>query len=166
MFQSKKLSKILNINHGFFNKKGGVSIGIYKSLNCGPGSKDKKVNIQKNLKIVKEKIYKKSKKIFLVKQIHSNKFLYINNSSKKNLGNVKADAIITDKKKIPIAVLTADCVPLLICDSKKNMIAAIHAGWRGAYSGIIQKVIKFMYSKGCNPINMTVAIGPSIALKN
>ena len=72
------------------------------------------------------------------------KFVYVSNSSKINNRNVEADAIITDKKKFPIAVLTADCVPLLIHDKERKMIAAIHAGWKGAYKGIVQKVIKFM----------------------
>ena len=130
MLQSKKLSKLINISHGFFNKKGGVSSGIYKSLNCGPGSKDKKINIQKNLQIVKKKICNSSKKIFLVKQIHSNKFIYIDSDSKSSDLNINVDAIITDKKKFPIAVLTADCVPLLIYDKKRKMIAALHAGWK------------------------------------
>ena len=77
MFNSKKLSKFSEINHGFFNKGGGVSGGIYKSLNCGIGSKDKKNNVKKNLKIVKTKISKKSKEIFLVKQNHGNKFVFL-----------------------------------------------------------------------------------------
>ena len=166
MLQSKKLSKSISINHGFFNKKGGVSKGIYKSLNCGPSSKDKKINIQKNLQVVKEKICNDSKKIFFVKQVHGNKFIYISKSSKINNRSIKADAIVTDKKKFPIAVLTADCVPLLILDKKREMIATIHAGWKGAYKGIVQKVIKFMLSKGCSPKEMTVAIGPSIAMKS
>ena len=166
MLKSKKLSKLINISHGFFNKKGGVSKGLYKSLNCGLSSNDNKINIKKNLQIVQNKICGNSKKILLVRQIHSNKFIYISNSSKINNKAIKADAIITDKKKNPIAVLTADCVPLLIHDKKRKMIAAIHAGWKGAYKGIIQKVIKFMFSKGCSPNDMTVAIGPSIAMKN
>ena len=62
--------------------------------------------------------------------------------------------------------MTADCVPLLLYDKKKNMIAAIHAGWRGALKGIINKVIKFMLKKGCNRKDITVAIGPSIAQKS
>tara|TARA_Y100000992_G_scaffold282387_1_gene230863 strand:- start:1882 stop:2643 length:762 start_codon:yes stop_codon:yes gene_type:complete len=166
LFKSKKISKISKFNHGFFCKTGGVSKGIYKSLNCGPGSRDKKINIQKNLNIVRNKICKQSKEIFLVKQFHSKKFHFIKKKSKKLNKSIKADAIITDKKFLPIAVLTADCVPLLVCDSKKNMIAAIHAGWRGAYKGVIQNVLKFMFSKGCRPKNMVVAIGPCINVKN
>ena len=166
MFYSKKLHKFLGISHGFFNKKGGVSKGIYKSLNCGTGSKDKKTNIEKNLQIVRRAISKKSKKIFLVRQVHSNKFIYLGKNSNVKSRSADADAIITEKKNLPIAVLTADCVPILIFDKNRKMIAAIHAGWRGAYGGIIQNVIKFMFYKGCNPKDMIVAIGPCISLNN
>ena len=78
MIVSKKLSKLKEIKHGFFNNKGGCSTGIYKSLNCGPGSNDNKTNVIKNLRIVKKRINKNSKNIFLLHQIHSNKFIYIN----------------------------------------------------------------------------------------
>ena len=166
MFISKKLSRLKEINHGFFNKTGGTSNGIYKSLNCGIGSKDNQINIKKNLQIVKKKICKKSKEIFLVKQNHSNKFIFLSKNSKTKNRSVNADAIITEKKKFPIAVLTADCVPILIFDKKKKIIAAIHAGWRGAYKGIIQKVLKFMFDKGCKKKDMITAIGPCISIKN
>jgi polyphenol oxidase len=166
LLYSKKLLKFSEISHGFFNKNGGVSKGIYKSLNCGVSSKDKRINIKKNLKIVKKKINKKSKEIYLVKQVHGNKFLYLNKNSNIKNRSINADAIITERERIPIAILTADCVPLLIFDTKRKMIAAIHAGWRGAYNGIIQKVIKFMFDKGCKKKDMIVAIGPSIAVEN
>jgi YfiH family protein len=166
LFYSKKLLKFSEINHGFFNKDNGVSKGIYKSLNCGVGSKDKKTDIQKNLKIVRKKISNKSEEIFLVKQIHGNKFLFLRKNLNIKNRSVSADAIITEKKNLPIAVLTADCVPILIFDKKKKMIAAIHAGWRGAYKGIIQKVIKFMFNQGCDQKNMIVAIGPCISMSN
>ncbi len=166
MFTSKKLSKFSNISHGFFNRNGGVSKGIYKSLNCGIGSRDKKINIKKNLNIVKSKIGTNSQHIFLVKQVHSNKFLFLSNKSNFKNRSIEADAIITEKIGFPIAILTADCVPILIYDKSRKMIAAIHAGWRGAYKGIIHKVLNFMFKKRCDPKNMTVAIGPCISKKN
>ena len=162
MITSKRLSKQKKIRHGFFNRNGGKSTGIYKSLNCGLGSNDKKHKIKKNLQIVKKKISKKSKNIFLLNQIHSNKFIFINKNFKLYEKIIKADAIITDLKKLPIAVLTADCVPVLLYDNKRNMIAAIHAGWKGAFKGIIKKVVNFMLNKGCNKKYITAAIGPSI----
>ena len=165
MIKSKKLTKIENLKHGFFNSVGGYSKNIYKSLNCGQGSKDKRSNIKKNLQIVRKKISTKAKNICLLSQYHSNKFIYIDEKYKKK-NKPKADAIITNQKYVPIAVLTADCAPILIYEKKNKMIAAIHVGWKGAFKGIINKVIKFMIKKGCKPENMTAVIGPSISIKN
>ena len=166
MITSKKLSKQKKISHGFFNRFGGKSNGIYKSLNCGPGSRDKKNNVKRNLEIVKNKIDRKAKKVFLLHQIHSNKFIFINNKFKYKKKRVKADAIITNQNKLPIAILTADCVPLLIYDKRKNMIAAIHAGWKGAFKGIIKKVINFMLKNGCKKNDIIAALGPCIKQNN
>ena len=165
MIKSKKLSGIKYLKHGFFNSLGGRSNNIYKSLNCGLGSKDKKLNIKKNIQIVKKKFSKKSKNIFFLHQFHSNKFIYIDEKY-NNKKKPKADAVITNQKYLPIAVLTADCAPILIYDRNMKMIAAIHAGWKGAFNGIIDKVIKFMIKKGCEAKNMTAVIGPSISLKS
>ena len=165
MIKSKKLSKIKTVKHGFFNKKGGISKKIYKSLNCGPGSSDNPSNIEKNLQIVKKKIKSTAKNIFLLHQVHSNKFVYINEKSKFK-SRPKVDAVITNQNNIPIGVLTADCVPILIYDDKEKFIAAIHAGWKGAYKDIVGKVIKFMIKKGSDPSNITAAIGPAISVKN
>ena len=165
MIKSKKLARLKNLKHGFFNSSGGKSKGIYQSLNCGPGSKDLSVNVKKNLEVVKKKISNSAKNIFLLNQIHSNKLVYIDYNYKLTK-KPKADAVITNQKNLPIAVLTADCVPILIYDNKKRIVAAIHAGWKGAFKGIIDKVIKFMVKKGCSLKNMTAVIGPSISVKN
>ena len=165
MIKSKQLSRFKNIEHAFFGRLGGKSTGIFKNLNCGPGSSDKKKNILKNLEIVGIRIKSKPKKIVLLNQVHSNKFHYISKHSKLN-NEYEGDALITDKKKIPIAILTADCAPILIYDNNKEIVAAIHAGWKGAYKDIIKKVIKFMIKKGCSPKNITAAIGPCISSKH
>jgi YfiH family protein len=144
---------------------GGKSTGIFKSLNCGPSSSDKKKNILKNLEIVSNKIKAKNKKIILLNQVHSNKFHYIGMHSKLN-NKFEGDALVTDRKNTPIAILTADCAPVLIYDDKKKMIAAIHAGWKGSYKGIVKKVVKFMIKKGCSSKNITAAIGPCISSNN
>jgi len=159
---SKKLSKQEKIYHGFFNRKGGQSKGIYKSLNCGLGSKDNVKKVKKNLDIVKNKISKEAEKIFLVHQIHSNKFVYLDKKYKIKNKRIKADAIITNQRKLPIAILTADCVPVLLFDHQKIIIAAIHAGWKGAFKGIINKVLNFMIDRGCKKKNIIAAIGPCI----
>ena len=166
IIKSKHLTKFKDISHGFFNRTGGKSKGIYRSLNCGPGSKDKKISVKKNLKIVKNKISNDSKNIFLLHQIHSNKIYYISKEYKIKKKKIKADAIVTNQKKLPIAVLTADCVPILIYDNTSKIIAAVHVGWKGAYKNIIHKVIKLMVNKGCKKNNIYAAIGPCISQKN
>ena len=161
MIISKKLSKFKKIKHGFFNKSGGRSRGIYKSLNCGPGSEDKKINVIKNLDIVKKKICKNSKNIYLLHQVHSSKFIFLDKYPSKK--KIKADAVITNIKKLPIAILTADCAPILLYDNQRKMIAAIHAGWKGAFKGILSKVINFMIKEGCKKNCITAVIGPCIS---
>jgi len=166
LIKSKKLSKFKNIKHGFFNKKGGKSEGIYKSLNCGIGSSDTKKNVKNNLKIVCKKINCSSRKLVLLNQIHSNKFHFIDKNFKFNKKKLKGDALITNVKNIAIGVLTADCVPILIYDKNLKIISVIHAGWKGAYIGIIRKVIKFLIKNGSNAKDLIAVIGPSISQKN
>ena len=102
MIKSKILSKEKKINHGFFNSKGGKSNGIYKSLNCGPGSKDKISKIRENLKIVRNRINKKAKKIFLVNQIHSDKFIFVGKKYKFKKKGLKLMQLLLIKKKYPL----------------------------------------------------------------
>jgi len=166
LIKSKKFSNLKSISHGFFNRLGGKSKGIYNSLNCGAGSLDKKKFILSNIDIAVKKIKIKSKKIVLLNQIHSNKFHYIDKKTKLKKYRFKGDALITNKKNVPIAVLTADCAPVLIYDKKTKMISAIHAGWRGAFKGIIEGVVKFMLKKDCNTSDMIAVIGPCISIKN
>tara|TARA_B100000767_G_scaffold218211_1_gene206063 strand:+ start:282 stop:1043 length:762 start_codon:yes stop_codon:yes gene_type:complete len=166
MLKSKKLNKFKNINHAFFNRMGGKSTGIFKSLNCGLGSTDQEKNISKNLAIVRKKINTQSKKIILLNQSHSAKFHFINKALKVLKNKFNGDALITNKSNLPIAVLSADCAPILIYDEKTKMIAAIHAGWKGAYKDIIAKVINFMIKKGCSSKNITAAIGPCISINS
>ncbi len=165
MIISKKLKKFKNIKHGFFNRAGGLSTGIYNSLNCGPGSFDKKENILKNIKIVCKKIGCSNKKLILLNQVHSNKFIFIekNHNFKKK---IKSDASIASTKNIALGVLTADCAPILIYDNKLKMISAIHAGWKGAYKGIVNKVLNFFLKKGSNIKNICAVVGPCISGKS
>jgi len=163
---SKKLNEFKNIRHGFFSRNGGVSSGIFKSLNCGIGSFDSKKNVLKNLKIVCKKIGCTQKKLVLLNQIHSNNFSFINKKNKFPKKKFKGDALITNARNIALGVLTADCVPILIYDKKRKIISAIHAGWKGAYKGIINKILKYLIKSGSKTENLIAAIGPCISEKN
>ena len=163
MIKSKLISKYKNISHGFFNKLGGYSNGIYKSLNCGTGSKDNKNNINKNLKKICKKIKCTKTKLVLLNQTHSNKVFSIKKIPKKKpIG----DALITSKSKYALGILTADCAPVFIFDPKKNIISAIHAGWKGAYKKIIYKSIDELKKKGSNVKDLIVVVGPCISKYN
>ena len=119
MIKSNKLSKFNEIKHGFFNRKGGESKGIYKSLNCGMGSLDKNKNVINNIKIVCKKIGVNQKNLITLKQVHSNKFYFIE-KNKLNKNKLKGDALITNLKNIALGILTADCAPIFIYDNKKK----------------------------------------------
>lgn len=159
MIKSKILKNQKYISHYFFNRLGGTSKGIYKSLNCGKGSKDKVANIGKNLMIVSKKIGCKNENLVSLNQIHSNKVHKINNVPKKRL---TGDAMITNKRSIAISILTADCAPILIIDKKKKFVGAIHAGWKGAFRGIVKKTIQLLKKNGCSEKDMIACIGPCI----
>ena len=163
MIVSKLLNSTKTVNHGFFNNKNGFSKGIYKSLNCGMGSKDDKKNIKRNLNYVKKKINSRNKDISLLLQIHSSKIFFIKKPLKHK---IIGDALITNIKNLPIGILTADCAPILILDEKKKIIAAIHAGWRGAYKNIVIKVLNKLINLGSNKKDIIAVIGPSIGQKN
>ena len=164
IFYSKKINKIKGIKTFFFSRKNGVSKGIYKSLNCGPGSLDKKNEVKKNIKIVAKKVDFKLSNLILLKQFHSNKIINFDNFLIKK--KFKADGIITSARKYALGILTADCVPILVADKKNKTIGAIHSGWKGANSGIIENLVKSFEKKGSKLSNLLVAIGPCISKKN
>ena len=163
MVKSKLLTKHKNISHGFFNKLGGYSNGIYKSLNCGTGSKDDKKNIIKNLDKVCKKLNCSKTRLVLLNQIHSNKIFSITKIPKKKF---KGDGLITSKSKYALGILTADCAPVFIIDPKKIIISAIHVGWKGAYKKIIYKAIYRFIKQGSNLDDLIVVIGPCISKYN
>ena len=163
MFYSKNFKKLKNVNHCFFSRKKGFSKGIYASLNCGKGSKDDKKNINKNLIFVSKKMGVSKNKLMLMHQTHSNKVVEI----KKNNCNTKieADAMVTKMKGIALGVVTADCVPVIICDVKNQIIGCVHAGWKGAYFGIINNTINKIKKMNANN-HIYASVGPCISQKS
>jgi len=163
MLYSKKLKNFKNIRHCFFTRKNGFSTGIYKSLNCGKGSKDNKINVSKNINYVAKKMGVKKDKLILMHQSHSNKVVEIKKNNYKR--KIIADAIITKMKGIALGVLTADCVPIILYDINNDIIGCIHAGWKGAYFDIIKNTITKMKQLNSNN-NIIASIGPCIGKKS
>ena len=163
MIKSKKLMKFKNIRHGFFNRKGGVSKGIYKGLNCGLGSNDRAKDIKKNIEKACKRIGCNKNKLVLLNQIHSN---VVHKVSKIPSKKLKGDSLITNRKGIALGILTADCAPILIYDPVNSLISAIHAGWKGAYKKIVSVTLKEFKLRGSNFKDLIAVIGPCISSNN
>lgn len=163
MFFSKKLKKLKKIKHCFFSRKNGFSKGIYNSLNCGKGSKDNKENINKNLVLVAQKMNVTRNKLVLMHQTHSNKVVVINKNNYRR--KIIADAMITKMKGLTLGVLTADCAPIILYDVNNEIVGCIHAGWKGAFSGIIRNTIQKIKQLNSNN-EIYASVGPCIGKKS
>jgi YfiH family protein len=161
---ASSLSAVDGVSHGFFTRQGGVSSGVYASLNCGPGSRDDAANVTENRARVAELLGAEPSRLITLFQKHSADAVVADKPWKD--GKLpEADAIVTAKPGLAIGILTADCAPVLLCDGEARVIGAAHAGWRGALSGIIEATVKAMSKLGAKPQRITAVIGPAISQK-
>ena len=160
MLKAGNLS-IPNIRHGFFGRQGGVSAGIYESLNCGPGSKDSPAAVLKNRERAIQALSQESTLVTLY-QVHSAETVVVTEDW-DIAHNPKADAMVTDRTGIALGILTADCAPVLLCEAGAQVIGAAHAGWNGALAGVTDSVVAAMVRFGAKPDRIRAAIGPCIS---
>jgi len=154
-----------DITYGFFGRQGGVSTGIYDSLNCRAGSDDNKDNILANRKRVCETLGTPLENLLTVYQIHSEECVLLEKPWRQSK-RPKADAMVTKTTGIALGILTADCTPVLFHGKNaegKPIIGAAHAGWKGAIGGILEETITMMKRAGAGLNTIHVAIGPTIA---
>ena len=144
MLCASSLAAMDGVRHGFFTRQGGVSSGIYASLNCGPGSRDDAANVAENRARVAEILGVEPSRLLTVFQKHSANAVVIAKKPWEDGKMPEADAIVTAKPGLAIGVLTADCAPVLFCDGEARVIGAAHAGWRGALSGIVEATVEAM----------------------
>lgn len=150
------------ISYGFFGSQGGVSQGLYDSLNCGMGSDDNPQDIAQNRAIAAASIGADAKNMASLYQIHSADVVTISDANMIT-ERPKADGLVTALPDIALSILTADCTPLLFYDEVSSIIGACHAGWRGAASGVIENTVQAMCALGSVPAAITCLIGPTIA---
>jgi hypothetical protein len=151
------------IAHGFFGRTGGVSKGIYESLNCGTGSKDDPMAVLENRRRATGALTDSdSARLVTCYQIHS--AIAVSVSGPWDVReNPKADAMVTDRTGIMLGILTADCAPVLLADAQAHVVGAAHAGWNGAISGVIESVVSAMTELGAARERISASIGPSIS---
>ncbi|MEI9887408.1 MAG: peptidoglycan editing factor PgeF [Rhizomicrobium sp.] len=159
------------IAHGFFGRAGGVSGGLYASLNCGPGSGDPRPNVRENRRRVGERLGAGA--LVTLGQIHSPTVLTVTRPWR--IGETAADdakhiplgdAMVTATAGIALGILTADCAPVLFADPGARVIGAAHAGWKGALGGVLEATLAAMEALGAQRQNVVAAIGPCISQAN
>ncbi|MCG6857808.1 MAG: peptidoglycan editing factor PgeF [Salaquimonas sp.] len=151
--------------HGFFTRQGGVSEGIFSSLNTGFGSSDLHDDVAENRRRVADHMGAPGKPLATPHQTHSTDVIIVDESWDYE-NRPRADAVITKRPGIAIGVLTADCGPVLIAEPQARVVAAIHAGWRGALTGILENAIAAMERLGALRQRMTATLGPTIGKDN
>jgi polyphenol oxidase len=153
-----ELSVLPGIAHGFFTRRGGVSEGIYASLNCGPGSGDSPEAVQENRARVARHL--SACKLVSAHQVHGTTAVIMDDDAPA--ARPKADALVTATPGLALGVLTADCAPILLADARARVVGAVHAGWRGALTGVAEAALDAMESLGAVRQHIHAAVGPCI----
>jgi polyphenol oxidase len=153
-----RASLLAGVRHGFFGREGGVSGGIYESLNAGTGSKDDPTAVQENRRRIASAFAAQPDCLIGVHQVHSPHAVFI--SKPWTDARPEADALVTTTPNLALSILTADCAPVLLADTDAGVIGAAHAGWKGALSGLLEVTVALMRGHGAQHI--VAAIGPCI----
>jgi len=164
MIEASELQSASSLRHGFFTRQGGHSSGLFTSLNCGFGSGDDKPTVARNRAAAGERLGVTGDDVLTVWQWHSADVV-VADSSWDAMAPPKADAIVTTKPGLAIAVLTADCAPILFADAEAGVIGAAHAGWKGAFAGVSDATVTAMEKQGARRERITAIIGPTISQK-
>jgi YfiH family protein len=158
------LASIPHVRHAFFTREGGVSGGLFASLNCGYGSADPPANVVENRARAAGRFGLAPERLLTLHQIHSTDVLTVDEAGLwRSPGAPRADGMVTDRPDVALGVLSADCAPVLLADPERRVIGAAHAGWRGALAGIVEATITAMERLGAHRTRIHAAIGPCIA---
>ena len=152
------LAGLKGVRHGFFGRKGGVSTGLYASLNAGPGSNDDPAAVAQNREIIRKAMGADA--LLSCHQVHSADVVHVTEAW--DTDRPQADAMVTTLPGFSLCILTADCTPVLFADAEAGVIGAAHAGWKGALGGICEATIAKMEELGANRRDIHAAIGPCI----
>ncbi len=149
------------IRHGFFTREGGVSDGIFASMNCSLGSGDDIAKVNENRCIAMAALDARPEQLVTCHQVHGAEVVTVEHPWAHD-ERPRADAMMTKTKGIVLGILTADCAPVLFADAKAGIVAAAHAGWRGAVTGVIEATIAAMVEAGASRARIAAVVGPCI----
>jgi hypothetical protein len=153
---------LAGVRHGFFGRQGGISTGLYSSLNCGLGSRDERAAVLENRGRVAAHLGVAGAPLLTCHQIHSANAIVIEAPFAPDQ-QPKADALVTRRTGLVLGALAADCAPILFADRRAGVIGAAHAGWKGALDGIVEATVQAMERAGARRADIVAAIGPCIS---
>ena len=156
-----ELLEVPRIRHGFFTRDGGVSDGLFASLNCGFGSGDDVARVAENRARVAERLSVAADRLVTCYQIHSSEAVVVDSPWRREAAP-RVDGMVTTVPGLALGILTADCAPVLFADPEAGVIGACHAGWRGALTGIVERTLEEMTRQGAKPKRITAVVGPCI----
>lgn len=165
MLKARNLSALDGIRHAFFTREGGVSSGVYEGLNGGTGSNDKPENVVENRARMAAAVGVTPENFLTAYQIHSPDVVIAEKPWPQS-ERPRADAIVTQIPGLAIGISTADCGPVLFADPQARVLGAAHAGWRGAFGGVIEATLAAMEKLGANRDRVVAAAGPMISQPN
>lgn len=159
-----RAAALADVPHGFLGRRGGVSRGVCAGLNVGLGSADDPAAIHENRRRALAAVAPGAA-LVTVHQVHSADAVYAD-APWPDDARPHADAIVTDRPGLALGILTADCTPVLLADMAAGVIGAAHAGWKGAFSGVIEAALAAMERLGADRDRIAAALGPVIARKS
>jgi polyphenol oxidase len=151
------------ISHGFFTREGGHSAGLFASLNCGMGSGDDRETVGRNRAIVAGRLGIAPEALLSAYQVHSAEAAVVTGPWAEGAERPRVDGLVTRTPGVGLGVLTADCGPVLFADPEARVIGAVHAGWKGALTGVTSRTLDLMEAEGARRAGMTAVIGPMIS---
>ena len=160
-----RLNDLAPMRHGFFCRTGGVSEGLYTSLNCGYGSGDKAENVTENRRRAMAEIDLEGGRLVTAYQVHSPDVVEVKSVWARE-DSPQADAMVTRERGLALGILTADCVPVLFADAQAGVVGAAHAGWKGALNGVVAATVDAMGRLGAMTENVVAGIGPAISQRS
>jgi YfiH family protein len=165
MLQAPSLTALAGVRHAFFTRVGGVSAGVYASLNAGVGSHDAPGNVAENRARMAAALDVAADHLLTAYQVHSPTVVVADRPWPRD-GRPQADAIVTRTPGLAVGVTTADCGPVLFAEPEAGVVAAAHAGWRGALAGVVSETVAAMERLGAQRTRIVAALGPMIRQSN
>lgn len=165
MLQAESFLRLGHVRHGFFTRAGGVSGGLYDSLNGGLGSQDDAGNVRENRALMAAALGVAADRFVTCYQIHSPEVVTVEAPWPRE-ASPRADAVVTRVPGLAIGVTTADCGPVLFADGEAGVVGAAHAGWKGALTGVLEATLAAMERLGAARARIAVALGPMIRQPN